>query len=173
VITIATVVEGHGEVRALPILVRRVAHEHGYYDVETPEPFRLPRGRFLTPAEFERVIEIQARSVVGSGGVVALLDADNDCAVELAKKIREGYLGNRRYALVAAVREYESIFLAGKVVGDPEEVRDAKRAVTRLTGKYRETVHQASLSAMVDLDHARRCRWFRKFEREQLTILGG
>jgi len=26
---------------------------------------------------------------------------------------------------------------------------------------------------MVDLDHARRCRWFCKFERELLTILGG
>jgi hypothetical protein len=179
VITVATVVEGHGEVRALPTLVRRVAAAHGgpaaVFEVRVPPPFRLARSAFLQPAELARAVELQARRVDGAGGVVVLLDADDDCAVDLTKRIRATYGGSRAFALVAAVREYESVFLPqlGFDGPDAEAVRDAKGEVGRLAGAYKETVHQERHSATLDLDHARRCRWFRKFEKELLAILRG
>ena len=174
-ITVASVVEGDGEVRALPVLVRRIAHEHGVYDVEVPFPFRLPRTKFLIPAEFARAVEFQARRVVDRGGVVALLDADDDCAVELTKRIRTAYDGHRSFVLVASVREYESVLLVGD--GVPADVaeskRDAKGELRQRLGAYRETIHQAKLSAALDLDMARGCRWFRKFESDLLAVLRG
>lgn len=75
-----------------------------------------------------------------------LLDADDDCAV----------------------------FLAGEGADAPESVRGAKERLAALTGRpYRETVHQAKLSAVLDVERARECRWFRKFEKELLAILRG
>jgi hypothetical protein len=173
-ITIAGVVEGDGEVRALPVLVRRIAHEHGIYDIEVPLPFRLPRTKFLIPAEFARAVEFQARRIAGRGGIVALLDADDDCAVELTKRIRTAYDGHRSFAIVASVREYESVLLMGQgVTADfAESKRDAKGELRRRLGAYRETIHQEKLSATLDLTLARECRWFRKFEQDLLAILG-
>ena len=86
-ITVATVVEGDGEIRAVPELIRRLAHQHGVFDVVLPRPFHLPRSKWLTPSEFGRAVELQSRRVEGRGGVVALLDADDDCAVELTKQL--------------------------------------------------------------------------------------
>ena len=171
-ITLAPIVEGDGEVLALPVLVRRIADAHGLYRVRVIRPFLLPRPKFLVPEEFERAVEVQACRVEGSGGVLALLDADDDCALELTKHIRANYRGGRQFSLVAAVREYESLFLAGKVVR-AEDIRDAKGAVRASTGVYKETRHQARLSATVDLEDARACRWFRKLESELVAILRG
>lgn len=43
-ITVASVVEGCGEVTAVPALVRRVAFAHGIFEVRTTLPHRLARG---------------------------------------------------------------------------------------------------------------------------------
>jgi len=173
-IAVATVVEGEGEVSAVPALIRNLAYTRGFYDVATPRPILLPRSNFLIPADFARAVELATRQVGEGGGVIALLDADDDCALELVKRISAGYQGGRRFALVAAVREYESIFLPRSPGFDPEAVRDAKGAIRETTGlPYRVTAHQTSLSATLDLDHARQCRWFRKFEHELLAILRG
>jgi hypothetical protein len=107
VITVASVVEGDGDVRALPVPVRRIAHEHGVYEVEVPFPFRLPRAKFLIPAEFARAVELQARRIVDRGGVVALLDADDDCAVELSATLDLGMARDCRW-----FRKFESDLLA-------------------------------------------------------------
>jgi hypothetical protein len=170
-ITVAAVVEGDGELEALPVLIRRLAYAHEVYDVRVAPAFLLPRPKFLVPQEFELAIEAQARRLRGPGGVLALLDADDDCAVDLMERIRSDYRGKYEFALVVAVREYESLFLAGHLP-NPEEIRDAKGAVRALTGTYKATRHQPKLSATVDLESARECRWFRKFERELLGILG-
>ncbi len=174
-ITVACVVEGDGEVRALPALVRRVAETHGIHDVVVPAPFRLPRAKITNPAELSRVVELQPRRAGDSGGVLVLFDADDDCAVDLTKSIRASYAGGRQFGLVVAVREYESVLLAAQGIpaADAEAKRDAKGELRRLLGQYRETVHQARLSAALDIVSARECRWFRKFEKEVLAILRG
>lgn len=173
-ITVASIVEGHGEVAALPHLIRRVAYEQGFYDVRPLTPHRLARDKFLDPLEFGRAVELQTRRIDGRGGVIALVDGDDDCAVELAAQIRARYSGHRQFALLVSVREYESIFLAALGVEQPEAVRGAKERLVELTGnRYRETVDQAKLTAAVDLGSARDCRWFRKFEKDLLAILRG
>jgi hypothetical protein len=170
-ITVATIVEGRGEERAIPKLILRVAQTHEIYDVRVPKPWVLDRAKFLIPAEFERAVEFQAREA-GDGGVLALLDADDDrCPGALVARIRGGYRGHRDFALVVAVREYESIFLVGHEP-DPEGPRDAKGRLSRVLGRsYHPTRDQEALSAKLNLERARECRWFRKFERELLGIL--
>jgi hypothetical protein len=169
--TVAAIVEGDGEVLAVPALIRRVAYTHGVYDVDVPRPFLLSRDRFLIPEQFDNAVENRARRIGDTGGILALLDADDDCALKLIERIRGSYRGGRGFALVVAVREYESLFLVN-AVPDPEDIRDAKGVVRRLTGVYKETRHQQKLSATLDLELARECKWFRKFERELLGILG-
>jgi hypothetical protein len=175
VITVGTVVEGDGEVRAIGPLIRRVGAEHGHFAVNIPPPFKLSRSKFTDPAELGRAVELQSRRITGPGGVLILLDADDDCALELSEQIRASYVGGRSFGLVVAVREYESVLLAthGMDPADAEAKRDAKGELRRLVGPYRETVHQAKMSAMLDVSLARGCRWFQKFEKELLAILHG
>lgn len=46
-VTIACVVEGHGEVPGLPKLLYRIAHEFSIWDLRVPPPFRRPRGSLV------------------------------------------------------------------------------------------------------------------------------
>ena len=41
------IVEGHGEVDAVPILLRRLLERHGAHYVGVERPIRLPRGRLV------------------------------------------------------------------------------------------------------------------------------
>ena len=89
--------------------------------------------------------------------------------------------------VAVAVREYEAWFLAaieslrghGGVSGDavfdgePEHPRDAKGVLAaRMTESYRETLHQARFSAVMDLAQARgRSPSFAAFEADLLAAL--
>lgn len=44
-VTVATIVEGHGEVQALPKLLHRIAAELAAGSLLTPTPNRVPRGK--------------------------------------------------------------------------------------------------------------------------------
>ena len=118
-----------------------------------------------------------------SGWVLVLLDADDDCPVELAAFIRSRaaqIIPNRPASFVCANREFEAWFLAcapalhgrrGLVIGDgerpenPDAVRGAKEWLSRHipNGRYRETTDQPALCALIDIEMARaRSRSFRK-----------
>lgn len=170
---IATVVEGHGEVQALPVLLRRLAARRGTA-IEVPPPFRLPRGRFVDGEHLARAVSVVARRVPPGqpGGVLLVADADDDCVVELAARLEPVCLasaGGRRVELAFAVREYEAWFLAGDaglathrdVEADADEdrdyehVRDAKGVLEgRMRVRYAETRHQPAFTALFDLDQA-------------------
>ena len=67
-LVISSVVEGHGETYALPILIRRIAGEmFGAWDVRIPTPHRVPRGRMVT-SEMTRQQHDLRRSGAGHGG---------------------------------------------------------------------------------------------------------
>lgn len=58
IIRIGCIVEGHGDVEAVPILVRRLARElDPDLAVETPRPIRVPKDRLLKTGELERHVE--------------------------------------------------------------------------------------------------------------------
>jgi Domain of unknown function (DUF4276) len=171
---IASIVEGHGEVRALPILLRRLAEARGVYDLDIPEPIRVQKDRFLRrDNEFQRMIALAGEKAGQAGAVLVLIDADDDCPVTLAAEIGRritGQLWGRRFAVVIANREYESWLIAGAsslasrrgLAGDlapPESsdtIRDAKGWLSqRMSGsRYHEVIDQPALTASVDIDAA-------------------
>ena len=74
-VRIASVVEGHGEVEALPVLIRRICEEQGEYGHEVGKPHRIHRPEMHTPKVLAAV-RIQRARVGKNGIVVVLYDAE-------------------------------------------------------------------------------------------------
>jgi len=172
---VAPIVEGDGEVAALPILLRRIGDR---FSPEVPtlvsQPIRVRRNRFLNrEEEFRRHLLLAAAKSGEDGWILVLLDADDDCPAELGSKIRERaclVVPHRPVSVVLANREYEAWFLAaaGSLHGqrgfafecpprfEPERLRNAKGWLGgRMAGrKYRETTDQPAFSAIMDLQQA-------------------
>lgn len=189
---IATIVEGHGEVEAVPILLRRIVERISPDAVpEFPRPIRVPRNRVVRAGELERAIGLAAARAGADGCILLLLDADDDCPAELAPQLLERAVrarSDRDIRVVLAKTEYEAWFLAAapSLAGrhgldeavappdDPEAIRDAKgwlRARMPAGRSYRETIHQASFSAIFDLDLARAAPSFDKLWRDVTSLI--
>lgn len=182
--TIACIVEGHGEVAAVPELIRRVARERcGAYAVTVRRPIRLPKGSLLRyvvqqqDSRFERDMNLAARSVGRSGAVLIMVDADDGCPAEIGPRILSWAQTVRpdvRSGVVIAAREYENWFIAAapsleltsQTPKDPESIRGAKEWVERHRGRYTPTADQVSMTSRMDLDQAAGCRSFRKCLKE-------
>lgn len=92
--TLASIVEGHGEVLTLPPLLRRIAQDLASGSpLSAPTPWRLPRGRFRIAGELERAVAVVSRRVIGEGGVIILLDSDKECPVALAAELGQRAAG--------------------------------------------------------------------------------
>lgn len=166
---VASVVEGHSEVSALPVLIRRLAARRGAFP-QCPKPFRRPRSEFDDPDRIAAAARVAGARVHGPGGVLILVDSDDDCAVRLRERLDQALSPVAvRSAVVVAVREYEAWLLAGlsslsghRLVRDdavcpehPEAVRGAKKVLSRhMVEKYRSTLHQEKLTSAVDLEVA-------------------
>ncbi len=191
---IVTIVEGHGEVQAVPILLRRIAERQSpAVAVELPRPIRVKRQRLLKPGELERAVDLAGRQCGTDGAILILLDADRDCPKELASEILDRARrarGDRKIRVVLAKTEYESWLLAAmdSIAGhrgiastatappDPESLPDAKGLVSRQmpAGRsYRETLDQPALTAIFDLELARRSPSFDKLWRDVTSLLVG
>lgn len=181
---VAAIVEGDGEVAALPVLLRRLGEWRtpAVYAQILP-PIRVHRDRFLNrDEEFRRHLLLAAAKCGEDGWVLVLLDADDDCPAELGPQILERArecVPHRRISVVLANREYEAWFIAAAESLDrqrgfafdsaeainAETPRDAKgwikaRMVSRA---YGETTDQPAFSAVMDLQQAfDRSRSFRK-----------
>lgn len=58
---VVAIVEGDGEVEAVPVLIRRIASEIAHFDVTTVlRPIRVPRQRIVKPGELERYSRLAA-----------------------------------------------------------------------------------------------------------------
>ena len=68
--TIIAIVEGDGEVQAVPILIRRIANAAapGLFP-DVPKPIRVRRDRILKPGEIERYVELAANQADRNGGI--------------------------------------------------------------------------------------------------------
>jgi hypothetical protein len=186
-IKIGCVVEGHGEVTALPILIRRPAAQiDPTIALEIPQPIRRPRNRLVgKPDELERAVGLAALKVRPHGAVLVLIDADADCPARLAPPLKDradkAAMG-LPVSVVLARREYEAWFLAAALslrgkrglsftLTPPErteEIRGAKEWLNeRMEGHtYSETIDQAALTGIFDLQQARAAPSFDKFCRE-------
>lgn len=165
---VTSVVEGHGEVAALPILLRRVAAERGYYP-QINKPHRIARSDFRTRRVAD-AYRLQRARATQTGVVVLLCDLDDDDLQELNAAIAQQVPISPGVVIGVAVREYEAWFLAalGSLRGhravrdnaadyaNPEGPRNAKKPLEEaMTESYKETIHQPAFSELLDLEGAR------------------
>lgn len=180
---VASIVEGDGEVDALPVLLRRIgAWLSPNMGIEISQPIRVRRDRFLNrDAEFRRHLLLAAAKCGDSGWILILLDADDDCPSERGAQILQQArecVPHRRISVVLANREYEAWFLAaadslhgtrGFSFDNPQDFeaerpRDAKGWMKhRMTAGYNPITDQPAFSAIMDLQQVRQnSRSFRK-----------
>lgn len=180
------VVEGQSEERALGVLLRRVVATTDTPSTEIARPFRVKRNKVVRTGELERVVAQAVRSRQGATAVLIVLDADDDCAAELAPLLvqRGGTVAGLPVGVVLPTVEIEAWILAtiesvrgvrgispdAQPPADIESVRNAKGALTeRMTGSrgYVATDDMPALFATMDLELAqRRSPSMAKFVRE-------
>lgn len=80
---IVPIVEGDGEVRAVPALLHKVMQHHQRYDLQVALPKNAHgKGALTRPGGIEQFLELAYREP-GCAGVLVMLDADDDCPLEL------------------------------------------------------------------------------------------
>jgi hypothetical protein len=183
-VKVVSIVEGDGEVVAVPVLLRRLCEWRSPNKlVQILTPIRVRRDRFLNrDEEFRRHLLLAAAKCEHDGWILVLLDADDDCPAESAHQILErahAVVPHRRVSVVLAKREYEAWFVAAAAslqgrrgftfdpneIVDPEAPRDAKgwMRARMISRAYGETTDQPAFSALIDLALAHeRSRSFRK-----------
>lgn len=179
---IKPIVEGQGEVAAVPILLWRLVHRFDLGgDVVIGKPVRQPRAELVQKAGLEEAIKLARKDRLDA--ILIVFDSDDDCPAELGQKIQEWseqIAGDIPCQVVMPNREFEAWFLAhiedlrGKrgirpdaiSPQDPERRRGAKEQLEgemEADRSYKPTTDQAALSKMFSMDKAyARCRSFRK-----------
>lgn len=167
------VVEGSGEVAAVPNLCSRVADylrvskaswivdpvpirqsRSAFVDEQAPKPPRPPREDTI-----KRAVELAL--IRPANAVVLVCDSDDDCAAywgpAATKLISDRCVGGA--AMI--VREYEAWLLcselSSKTLSDRpiEEIRDAKGRLKALVPGYKPTVHQLELTRKIEIERLR------------------
>ena len=176
------IVEGHGEVEAAPVLLRRLLAETGCQNIGVGRPIRRTRSQLRSKEGIQAGVRL-ALLQPECAAVVILFDGEDDCPKELAAQVgawaREAAAG-KPCDVVVAYREYETWFLAALeslrgqygiarnavAPASPESKRDAKGALEEFMPAdraYSETGDQPAMSAVFDMGLAhRRNRSFRK-----------
>jgi hypothetical protein len=184
--TIQILVEGEGDEKALPELLRRLQGECGAFGLVFDRPIRRKRSQLIQEDSLRQAIQIALTKERGCDGVLVVFDSDDSCPKTLAPQIQEwARLEAHGIAceVVIAHREYEAWFLGaleslrGKrnirpdaiSLVNPEAIRGAKEklkgSMARGAG-YLETADQPALTALFDLAAAHRsCRSFRRMVR--------
>ena len=173
---VAPIVEGHGEVQAVPILLRRfLAELRDDAWVRVNPSLRIKAGSFLNDeAYFTKHLELAARKAKKHerGSVLILLDCDDACPAELGPEIAAKASALRPdvpITVVLAYREYETWFLAAAqslrgVAGLPndlepppdiEAIRGAKGwLAARMPNGYNEPNDQPGFTATFSFEEA-------------------
>ena len=195
---IQPIVEGHGEIDAVPVLLRRICYELGCCtSAKIAHPMRIPRSRMVQEKEIRRYARI-ASLLPGCDLILLVMDADDDCAKEISDLIRPWIRAESlcaHFEIIVIPREYECWIIAAleslqgvRGIGGnaaspqhPEQVKDAKGYITRQmegSGRYQPTTDQAALSQLVDLYAIRRrcpsfCRLISKIESLSQSVMEG
>lgn len=180
---IIAIVEGHGEVESLPILVRRVSSElHGTTkSLPQSNMMRLPRSKLLRDDGIENAVKAASIKLGNLGDILILLDSDDDAPEELEAHINfraKSVAPHMNVNGIVAVREYEAWIihsvesLRGKrglpndisPPDNPDIIRGAKEWLSsRMEGHtYSETADCAAFTAQMDLIMAMNSASFKK-----------
>lgn len=173
-INVVPIVEGDGEVEALPVLLRRLnVWLSPELFANVVQPVRVRRDLFLNKeADFVKKIRIAAGLCGDNGWILILLDADDDCPAELALSLRakvESLVPGHRVSIVLPNREYEAWFIASAdslngcrgfnykgTAPAAESIRGAKEWISKHVprGAYHPVLDQPAFSAKMDLQRA-------------------
>jgi hypothetical protein len=187
------VVEGEGDMKAVPALIRNVLSFHTRFDVEILTPHR--RGEWpAVKRQFDRYFQV---ACVEQAPIIWVMDFDcEECISEEAETRwaldRAKSLGSPvPLEICFMVKEFESLFLADeettrRVLADipadvpfpsnPESVRDAKGWLSTARPKgsaYKPTIHQEKLAVQLNINSLRaRSDSFARFENALLRLVG-
>lgn len=187
---IVPIVEGHGEVEALPLLIRRIFNEFlpGVNPAINP-PNRVKAGSFVNDNDyFNKYISLAAaKAAQGNGMILILLDCEEQCPGNLGPQLlgrAEAARADIACSVILAHREYETWFLAAAsslrgVSGlpadlvpppNPESIRGAKEWFgNRMSHPYDPILHQAKFTARFDLNQARTIPSFDRLVRKLIS----
>jgi hypothetical protein len=176
-------VEGEGDERAMPVLLRRLQLQAGAFNLTFDRPLRKRRSDLVNEKSLRETVRLALRQERGCDGILIVFDGDKDCPKSLASRIRDWIQTEAPgipSEIVIAHREYEAWFLGsleslrgkrqilqGAVSpSNPESIRGAKerlKANMVVGTKYVEPADQPALTALFDLAAAHRsCRSFRR-----------
>ena len=180
---IQPIVEGHGDVRALPVLLRRFVAEGQVWEIGVGRPIRRRRDQLVRENEVKRAVEL-ARIQPDCAAIPDFCSTETRIVPpELGPAVQAWAQAAARGVpcrVVLAHREYEAWFLAAieslrgyrgvrddaQPHGNPEEPRGAKgqlEARMRANVSYLETTDQPAFSEKFSLPDAyHRSRSFRK-----------
>ena len=178
---IQPIVEGHGDVAAVPVLLRRLIAQSGAFDLGVGRPILWKHHHLLRQDSLKKAVRL-AKMQGDCAAILVLFEDEDDCPKTLGPKLSDwvrNEAGEVPCAVVLAHREYETWFLAAieslrgrrgirldaEAPPDPEAIRGAKEAIGRQMQKgytYMETTDQPALSDSLDFREAySRSRSFR------------
>ena len=180
---IVPIVEGDGEVQAVPVLLSRMLQYKHYWNWRPAPPKRAGGLQSLRPKldKFLRLATLERNC----GAILILLDLDDGCPLtevqQLVTEVRACHL-SVPVAIVFAYREYEAWFLASLQTiaghcnlpagltyqGDVEGRRGVKEWLSGQMPKgkaYKETIDQVNMTRLIDFELAhQQSRSFRRLD---------
>ncbi len=194
--TIQPIVEGYGEVEAVPVVLRRLRDLAQTYPLEVNSPIRRHSTDFFDETKLRKAVKLALKQACNAILLVVDGDGDNDCPKDQGPEIlgwAEAEAAGMPCRVVMAYREYEAWFL-GSIESlrgkrgirqdavshpEPEVPRGAKGQLEdRMEAgrSYHETADQPALSAMFEMEPTyRTCRSFRHLVKVfgELATAGG
>ena len=190
-VKIGCIVEGQGDVKAVPVLIRRIAADlYPELSIVT-HPTRVPRTKVVQIDQLEKTVGLTARKIGRQGAILILLDSDDDCPAKLGPELLQQVVNIRSdlpIAVVLAKCEFEAWFLAAaeslsgqrglkndlRPPSNPEGIRDAKGWLSRqMEGNrtYDAVNDQPAFTARFDFEKARQASSFDKCYRDIVRLL--
>lgn len=181
---VASIVEGHGEVDALPTLLRRISQaEAPEQTLDVNQPIRIKSGSYLNDEDYFRryTLLAAAKASQSHGFVLILLDCEDHCPAQLGPTLlarAQAVRNDVSYLVVLAYREFESWFLAAarslrghrglpadlEPPQSADNIRNAKGWLgERMELPYDPVIHQIEFCQILDLQQARNNPSFSRF----------
>src|ERR1035441_8456374 len=110
---IQPLVEGHGEVTALPVLLRRLQGLAQQYGFQINRPYRRKRSELTTEATVKQSVGLAL--VPDCAGIIIVFDSDDDPACTIGPNVQswaQAEAGGIPCQVVAITREYEAWFIS-------------------------------------------------------------
>lgn len=175
---IELIVEGHGDVTSLPLLLRNISFHKGFYNFSFPHPMRFGEFNAMVKRDkFSNFVQyLNSDDTIDA--IIVACDADDVCPVKarqaLLERIASTVHGIKKpISILLFNREYEALFLSQidvisektgmlditeaqgkKIISSSDKVRDAKGCLDALVPdlNYKEARDQEKFTAMLDMN---------------------